>query len=128
MKILDRYLIKQFLMTIIFGLIAFTVIFVVIDMMENLDDFIDQNVPLGIVLHYYFVFAPEILKLMTPVGALFAALFTDRKAANLSQLTAIKASGVSLFCFMTPFLATTFAVSIFSIYFAGYLVPMANKT
>ncbi|MGE5796456.1 MAG: LptF/LptG family permease [Ignavibacteria bacterium] len=128
MKILDRYLIKQFLMTIIFGLIAFTVIFVVIDMMENLDDFIDQNVPAGIVLHYYFVFAPEILKLMTPVGVLFAALFTAGKAANLSELTAIKASGVSLFRFMTPFLATTFAVSIFSIYFAGYLVPMANKT
>jgi lipopolysaccharide export system permease protein len=128
MKILDRYLIKQFLMTILFGLIAFTLIFVVIDMMENLDDFIDQNVPAGIVLHYYFVFSPEILKLMTPVGVLFAALFTAGKAANLSELTAIKASGVSLFRFMTPFLITTFAVSIFSIYFAGYLVPMANKT
>ena len=46
MKILDRYLIKQYLLTIIFGLLAFTVIFVVIDMMENLDDFIDQNVPI----------------------------------------------------------------------------------
>jgi lipopolysaccharide export system permease protein len=128
MKILDRYLIKQFLMTIIFGLIAFTLIFVVIDMMENLDDFIDQNVPADIVLHYYFVFAPEILKLMTPVGVLFAALFTAGKAANLSELTAIKASGVSLLRFMAPFLVTTLAVSIFSIYFAGYLVPMANKT
>jgi lipopolysaccharide export system permease protein len=128
MKIVDRYLVKQFLMTMVFGLIALTIIFVVIDMMENLDDFIDQNVPADVVFHYYFVFSPEIIKLITPVGVLFAALFTAGKAANLSELTAIKASGVSFFRFMLPFLVTALIVSLISIYFAGYLVPMANKT
>lgn len=128
MKILDRYLIKQFLQTILFGLIAFTLIFVVIDMMENLDDFIDQNVAAPVILHYYFVFSPDIIKLITPIAVLFGALFTAGKAAQLSELTAIKASGVSLYRFMLPFLITTFFISIFSIYFAGYLVPMANKT
>lgn len=127
-KILDRYLIKQFLQTIAFGLFAFTLIFVVIDAMENLDDFIDQSVPTLKILHYYLVFSPEIIRLMTPVAVLFAALFTAGKAANLSELTAIKASGVSLFRFMLPFLVTTFFITIFSIYFGGYLVPMANKT
>jgi lipopolysaccharide export system permease protein len=128
MKILDKYLIKQFVQTILFGLLAFTLIFVVIDMVENLDDFIDQNVSIEIILHYYFVFTPEIIKLMTPVAVLFGALFTAGKSANLSEITAIKASGVSLYRFMIPFLITAFIVSLFSIYFAGYLVPMANKT
>ncbi len=128
MKILDKYLIKQFLQTIVFGLFAFTLIFVVIDMMENLDDFIDQNVAAPIVLHYYFVFSPDIIKLITPIAVLFGALFTAGKAAQLSELTAIKASGVSMYRFMLPFLITTFFISIFSVYFAGYLVPMANKT
>jgi lipopolysaccharide export system permease protein len=126
MKIIDRYLIKQFLLTIIFGLLAFTLIFVVIDMMENLDDFIDQNVQLIIILNYYLVFIPEIIKLITPVAVLFAALFTAGKAANLSEITAIKASGVSLFRFMLPFLITTLFVALLSIYFAGYVVPHAN--
>jgi lipopolysaccharide export system permease protein len=128
MKILDKYLIKQFLQTLIFGLLAFTFIFIVIDAMENLDDFIDQNVPLINILHYYFVFSPDIIRLMTPVAVLFSALFTAGKAANLSELTAIKASGVSLFRFMLPFLVTTALLSLFSIYFSGYVVPMANKT
>lgn len=126
MKILDRYLTKQFVLTIIFGLLAFTLIFVVIDMMENLDDFIDENVPLDIILNYYLVFSPEIIKLITPVAVLFAALFTAGKAANLSEITAIKASGVSLFRFMVPFLITTLIVCGLSIYFAGYIVPHAN--
>lgn len=126
MKILDRYLIKQYLLTIVFGLLAFTLIFVVIDMMENLDDFIDQNVPTEIILNYYLVFSPEIIKLISPVAVLFAALFTAGKAANLSEITAMKASGVSLFRFMLPFLITTLLISAASIYFAGYVVPHAN--
>jgi lipopolysaccharide export system permease protein len=128
MKILDRYLVKQFIQTIFFGLIAFTLIFVVIDMMENLDDFIDQNVAAPVILHYYLVFSPDIIKLITPIAVLFGALFTAGKAAQLSEITAIKASGVSMYRFMLPFVITAFFISIFSIYFAGYIVPMANKT
>lgn len=128
MKIIDKYLIKQFLQTVVFGLLGFTLIFIVIDAMENLDDFIDQSVPAIKIIHYYIVFAPEIIRLMTPVAVLFSALFTAGKAANLSELTAIKASGVSLFRFMLPFLITTIIISLFSVYFSGYVVPMANKT
>lgn len=127
LKILDRYLIKQFLQTVIFGLLAFTLIFVVIDAMENLDDFIDQNVPSTQIFYYYFVFSPEIIKLMSPVAVLFSALFTAGKSANLSELTAIKASGVSLYRFMAPFVVTTFLITILSVYFGGYVVPSANK-
>jgi lipopolysaccharide export system permease protein len=127
LKILDRYLIKQFLQTTVFGLFAFIIIFIVIDAMENLDDFIDQSVPVLRILHYYLVFSPEIIRLMTPVAVLFAALFTVGKAANLSEMTAIKASGVSLFRFMLPFLITTIFLTLFSIYFGGYVVPLANK-
>ena len=127
MKILDKYLVKQFLQTIFFGLIAFTLIFVVIDMMENLDDFIDQSVPATIIFHYYLVFAPEIIRLITPVSVLFAALFIAGKSSSLSELTAIKASGISMYRFMLPFLITSFVISMLSVYFAGYVVPMANK-
>lgn len=128
MKILDKYLIKQFLQTIFFGIIAFSLLFVIIDVMENLDDFIDQSVPYHVVLHYYIVFLPDMIKMMTPVAVLFGALFTVGKASNLSELTAIKASGISMYRFMAPFLFTTLIISLASIYFAGYIVPMANQT
>ncbi len=128
MKILDKYLVKQFLQTILFGVIAFSLLFVIIDVMENLDDFIDQSVPYHVILHYYIVFLPDMIKMMTPVAVLFGALFTVGKASNLSELTAIKASGISMYRFMAPFLVTTLIISLASIYFAGYIVPMANQT
>ena len=128
MKILDKYLVKQFIQTVLFGLLSFTLIFVIINMVENVGSFLDQNVPTYIIVYYYVVFSPDIIKMMTPVAVLFAALFTAGKASNLSELTAIKASGVSMYRFMLPFIIATFFISIFSIYFAGYIVPEANQT
>jgi lipopolysaccharide export system permease protein len=127
MKILDRYLIKQFLQSVLFGLITFTVIFVIIDMMEKLGDFIDQNVDASMIAEYYIVFMPEIIRLMTPVAVLLASLFTAGKMSNLNELTAIKAAGISLYRFMAPFIITSFFISILLVYFGGYVVPMANK-
>jgi lipopolysaccharide export system permease protein len=127
MKILDRYLLKQFLLTVLFGLAAFTLLFVVIDLMENLGDFLDQNVSEQMIMQYYLVFIPEIIRLITPIAVLLASLFTAGKMANLNELTAIKASGVSLYRFMAPFLIAAMFISLLSIYFGGYLVPMANK-
>lgn len=127
MKILDRYLIKQFIQSVIFGLLAFTLLFVIVDMLENLDDFIDQNVNTAVVFEYYSVFAPEIIKLMLPVSVLFAGLFTAGKMSNLNELTAIKASGVSLYRFMLPIIIVTVILSWGAVYFSGYVVPLANK-
>ncbi len=62
MKLLDRYIIKQFLLTALFSLVAVTIVFVVIDAMEKLDDFIDKQVTLSIIGQYYLFFIPEIIK------------------------------------------------------------------
>ena len=52
MKLLDRYIIKQFLLTALFGIVAFTIIFVVIDLMEKLDDFLDKKAAAMIIVQY----------------------------------------------------------------------------
>jgi lipopolysaccharide export system permease protein len=127
MKIIDSYLVKQFIQTIFFGILAFTLLFVVIDMMEKLGDIVDQNVPTNIIFEYYFVFIPEIIRLITPVAVLLASLFVAGKMTNLNELTALKASGVSLYRFMAPFIITSILVSLISVYFGGYVVPDANK-
>ncbi len=95
--------------------------------MENLDDFIDQSVPIHIVLKYYLNFVPEIIRLMLPVSVLLGGLFTAGKMSNMSELTAIKAAGISLYRFVVPFLVTSLIISLFAIYFGGYVVPQANK-
>jgi lipopolysaccharide export system permease protein len=95
--------------------------------MEKLGYFIDQEVPTKIIVQYYVVFIPEIIRLMLPVSVLLGTLFTVGKLSNLNELTAIQASGISFVRFSIPFLVTTLIISFAAIYFGGYVVPKANK-
>jgi len=127
MLIIDRYLIKQFLLTILFALLTFLAIFIIVDLMEHIDEFIDFDVPLEIILKYYAVFLPQMIRYMTPISVLLAALFVTGKLSDLNEITALKASGMSLYRYMAPFILTTVFISLFSIYFGGYISPLANK-
>ena len=126
MSILDRYIVRQFLITFFFGLLTFLLIFVVIDMMEKLDDFIDASAPLQTVVQYYLAFMPEIIKLMTPVAMLLGVLFVVGRLSNQNELAAMKASGLSLYRLLLPFVLVALIVSLLSIYFNGWIVPYAN--
>lgn len=125
-KILDRYVVRQFVMSFLFAMIAVLLIFLVIDMMEKLDDFIDAQVPEETVVQYYVSFMPEIIKLMTPVGMLLAALFVMGRMTNQNELSAMKSSGVSLYRLLLPFLGVALMVSLLSVYFNAWVVPNAN--
>ena len=127
MSIIDRYIIRQFIASFLFGLLAFTLIFIMIDMMEKIDDFLDANAPTGTIIEYYLNFSPDIIKLMTPVAMLLAALFVMGRLTNLNELAAIKASGVSLYRILAPFIIVAFLVSTVSVYFNGWVVPAANQ-
>jgi lipopolysaccharide export system permease protein len=127
MKIFDRYIVKQFLASFLFGLVAFLFIFVIIDMMEKLDDFIDAGAPASVVLQYYIVFLPEILKLMTPVALLLGSLFVVGRLSSQGELAAMKSSGVSLYRLLVPFLGVALSVSLLLVYLNGWVVPLANQ-
>jgi len=95
--------------------------------MEHIDEFIDQDVPFAIILKYYAVFLPQMIRYMTPISVLLAALFVTGKLSDLNEVTALKASGMSLYRYMAPFIITTVFISLFSVYFGGYVSPLANK-
>ncbi len=127
MKQLDRYIIRQFVVTGLFSLIAIIVIFVVIDGMEHLDDFIDKHAAASVIGLYYLYFMPEIVKLVTPVAMLLASLFVTARLSTQNELTAIKTAGVSLYRLILPYLVVAVIVSLASVYFNGWIVPLANK-
>ncbi len=125
--IIKKYILKQFLLTTIFSLIAFASIFIIIDMMENLEDFLDNDVEFSLIVNYYIVFLPEIIKLMTPVAVLFSSMFTIGKMNLYFELPAIVSSGVSLYQIIFPILISTIVLSFSLLYFNGWIVPIANQ-
>lgn len=125
MNLIDRYIIKQFINTLIFSIIALYVIFLVVSMLENLDKFLDAGVSTGIIVQYYLYYFPEILKLLTPVAMLLATLFSVGKLASLNEITAMRTGGLSLYRLMLPLLLLSITLSFGQLYFNGWIVPKA---
>lgn len=125
---IDRYVSLQFVKVTLFSILAFSLVFILVDMVENLDDFIDENVPTHIIVLYYVYFLPRILGLMVPIAMLLSSLFVVGKMSNTNELTVIKCSGVSLYRFIVPFLFFGLVVSCGMLYFDGWLVPKINAS
>ena len=52
LKLMDLYILKQFLAKLIATTTAFIVIFIVVDIIDHLDKFIDASMPAGAILKY----------------------------------------------------------------------------
>ncbi len=127
MKILDRLILKEFLSAVLFALLTFSLLFIVVNAMENLDDFLDHHTPAGAIFHYYVVFLPDILRLLTPVAFLLASLFATGRMAARNEITAMKSAGLSLWRFLLPLLSISLVFSFAHLYFSGWIVPEANQ-
>lgn len=125
MNIIDKYVLRVFISTLVFSMIALYIIFIVVTLMENLDEFIDNSVQLDIIIEYYLSYFPEIIKLLTPVSLLLASLFSIGKLSQTNEITAMKSGGLSLYRLMLPFLIFSIFLSIGQYYFNGNIVPKA---
>lgn len=127
MRILDRYILRRFIVTLLFALFAFIIIFIVVDLIGNLDKFIDKNVPKIIITKFYVSYSPFIFVLVLPIAMLLASLFSMGQMARYNELTAIKSVGVSLNRILLPLLIFSFFVSLLALVFGEKIVPPANQ-
>ncbi len=128
MNIIDRYIVKQFISTLFFALIALCIIFLIVNLMENLEEFLREKLEFGIIAKYYLSLFPEILKILTPIAMLLAVLFTFGKLSNVNEITAMKTGGLSLYRMMIPMVLLSLLISGGQLVFNGWVVPEANRT
>ncbi|GAB5466278.1 MAG: LptF/LptG family permease [Candidatus Kapaibacteriales bacterium] len=125
---IDRYILKQFLLTLVFSLLALYAIFLVVSLLENLDEFIAAEVSIYLIVKYYLYFFPGIVKILLPVAMLISILFSVGKMSTNNETTAMKAGGMSLYRMMAPLVLLSTVISFGHLYFNGWVVPEANKS
>ena len=126
MKITDKYLLSRFLKILAFALIAFTVVVIIVDLVENIDSFIDHKAPFGIVFLYYVYYTPFIIVLALPVAILLSTMFTVGSLARYHELEVMKATGLSLYRLALPILSAGFVISVITIIFTDVIMVPAN--
>jgi len=127
MKLLDIYILKQFISTLIFALFSLILVFIVVDLVEHLDDFIDKKATTAVIFEFYLNYIPWMLKLLVPIAMLVAALFSIGKLSNLSEIIAMRSGGVSLMRLMVPIAIFSITISVGQLYFNGWVIPKSNE-
>jgi lipopolysaccharide export system permease protein len=127
-KIIDWYIIKKYLGTFIFTLAIFSVIMVIFDVSEKLDDFLRHEAPLTeIIFSYYAGFVPFYLNFLSPLINFIAVIFFTAKMADQTEIVPILSGGVSFKRFLRPYFISSSVIFVITLIFNLFIIPETNQ-
>ena len=101
-RILDRYVAREFLRLFLLFAIAAPILFVLGDLTDNLDRYMDRGVSMRNVAISYIYQLPLFILYSFPIASLIATIFTVNNMTRHSELSAAKAGGISFWRLLTP--------------------------
>ena len=125
--IFDSYVLKQFLSTLALVLLSFITLSLFFSFFELLGDIIRNKTPLITVGDYLLNLIPYMVYQLTPLCALLAVLITFGALSRSSELTAMKASGVSIYRLIAPIMLLTATLAGMLFAFSEFYLPAANR-
>jgi len=127
MKKLEKYFFVEFLKLLCLTTTGFIVVFILVDLFENMDNLIKFHVPIMSTILFFIYRIPFIIGQVAPIAALLSVLLSTGMLSMSGEITAVRASGVRLLRVFVPIFMTGFLISIFVIFINEYLTPLGLK-
>src|SRR6184192_4862492 len=96
MKLLDQYVIRNFLLIYFYCIAGFISIWLIFDVSDNISTFIDEHVGLLLVIRYYATQLPQVFIILLPVSLLLSLLFALGRMSRANEIVSMLTAGVSL--------------------------------
>lgn len=126
MKILDRYILREFGLTLAYCVAAFVMIEIIADLFDKFSRLVEARLgPLPIVL-YFSAHATRHLEFIMPAALLLTTLYTLWRFSRYGELTAMRASGVSIYRIMLPLLTMGILTSLATLGIKEWIAPGAG--
>lgn len=128
LKKLDLYILKKFIGTFIFSVGLVTILLIVFDISEKIDNFYEHHVPLKeIVFKHYLNFVPFFINMLSPLFIFISViLFTSRMAARY-ETVAILSSGISYLRFLRPYMIGAAVFCIMNLFLGHFVIPKGAR-
>jgi lipopolysaccharide export system permease protein len=117
MKILDRYLLKQFFPVFMASLSMFMLLVVLIDLFVNLVRFLNNGASIGEILKVSLYYMPKSFLYALPVSLLFSSAYTLGDLYARNELSTVLCSGIPFWRVCIPLFVIGVAASFFSFFF-----------
>jgi lipopolysaccharide export system permease protein len=126
-KILDSYVLKKFIVTLLMSLLTMVFVYIIIDLFDHLNKFLDAQMPLIGYILYYTLKTPEIISQIFPLVVFMALLFTLGGLTKYNEIVAMLTAGISLFRISAPLIIMGIFISAGHFYFTETVVPYASR-
>ncbi|MBO4655523.1 MAG: LptF/LptG family permease [Bacteroidales bacterium] len=127
-NILDSYILRKFLGSVVYSITLLMAIIVVVDISENLQRFLDNNASMSAVITgYYLNFIPYFINLFIPLFTFISVIWFTSKLSSHNEIVAILNGGVSFYRMLVPYFAGALIVAAFALVLANFVVPQTNK-
>jgi len=127
MKVLDRYILRESINKFILILLSLTGIYMIVDFFERIRMFLSNDATAVQVVSYFLYEIPMIVSLLLPVSVLLGTLITFSALSKNSEITALRANGVSLYRISFPVLLLAAGICLFSFLISEYVTPVTNQ-
>jgi LPS export ABC transporter permease LptF/LPS export ABC transporter permease LptG len=124
--IMDRYLIRQYLIYLGIGTVIGAVLIAVVDLLQTLDRFLRAKPPFTTILEHFVYRLPGELYKGLPMIVLIATVFLFLSLTRQRELDAFKAAGISLYRASLPILLVAGAISVLAVAFQEIVLPDIN--
>lgn len=126
---LDWYIIKKFLMTFFVAIAFLSVIIVIFDISERIEDFVRKEAPLrAIIFDYYVNWVPYFVNQYSPMFVFLTVIFFTSKLTQDSEWVAMLSSGISYHRLMVPYMVSAAIIAAISLTLSMWILPRANAT
>ena len=102
MILLDRYILRSFLVPFLLCFFGFLAIWLVFDLQSNTSNFFDAQVSTRWIAYYYLTQVPQFMMICIPVGLLLALLFCLSKMSRSNEIISMLTAGQSLTRLLLP--------------------------
>ena len=126
MKILHRYVLKEHVGPLTFALTALTSILLLQYIGKHFGELVGKGLPTLVIAEFFGLSIPLTVALTLPMAVLVATLYAFSRLAAENEITAIKASGVSLVSVLKPVLWAALGVTAVMIVFNDQVLPRSN--
>ena len=126
MKILDKYLLKSFLITFATVFVILFFIFVLQVVWLFISELAGKDLDFIMILKFLLFKMPSIIPLVLPLSVLLASIMTFGSLAENYEFAAMKSSGISLQRSMRTLVYFITILSIVAFFFANNVIPYAE--
>ena len=127
MKLLDRYVLRNFLEPFIVCFGAFLAIWIIVDLSDNSSDFIDAHASGSAVLKYYLTQLPHYALVCMPVGLLLGLLYSLSRMSRSNELISMLTAGRSVARVLAPIVVVGLGTVGFCLWLNWELAPHSEQ-